>query len=78
MYQLFLSFGPISDVVISLDTKGRSRGFCDVQFEEPEDASAAIDNMNGAQVMGRTLRVRQATKEIIGNQDFDRKRASKY
>lgn len=40
-----------------------NRGFGDVQFDAEADALAAIDNMDGAEVMGRVLRVRRSVKE---------------
>ncbi|KAJ7207079.1 RNA binding motif protein 3 [Mycena pura] len=36
---------------------GRARGFGFVTFAKAEDAQAAIDNMNGTELDGRTLRV---------------------
>jgi peptidyl-prolyl isomerase E (cyclophilin E) len=63
LYSLFIPFGPIIDVALGSDSRGKFRGFADVQFENPEDAEAAIDNMEGAQVLGKTLRVKYARKE---------------
>lgn len=42
-----------------------SRGFGYVEFEEAEDASAAKDNMDGAELQGRVLRVDVAKKESL-------------
>lgn len=42
-----------------------SRGFGYVEFEFPEDAAAAKDNMDGAELQGRVLRVDTAKKESI-------------
>lgn len=62
---LFLPFGPIIDILLPIDNKAKntSRGFADVQFENIGDAEAAIDNMEGAEVYGKVLRVRRSTKE---------------
>lgn len=37
--------------------KGVTKGFASVEFEDPEDAAEAIFNMDGADLMGRTLHV---------------------
>ena len=45
----FLPFGEIKDVQIPLDHATQTvRGFGFVQFEEIEDAMAAVDNMHGS------------------------------
>lgn len=40
---------------------GRSRGFGFVTYESPEDATQAIDRMNGVEVDGRAVRVDRAS-----------------
>lgn len=40
--------------------KGTSKGFAFVEFEEADDATEAIFNRNGANLMGRTLTVSMA------------------
>ena len=40
--------------------KGTSKGFAFVEFEEAEDASEAIFNRHGADLLGRTLQVSMA------------------
>jgi peptidyl-prolyl isomerase E (cyclophilin E) len=37
--------------------KGLIKGFAFVEFDDPEDAAEAIFNMDGAELMGRTLHV---------------------
>lgn len=37
--------------------KGVCKGFAFVEFDDPEDAAEAIFNMDGAELMGRTLHV---------------------
>ncbi|KAA8909051.1 hypothetical protein TRICI_004640 [Trichomonascus ciferrii] len=39
------------------------KDFAEIQFESDEDALAAIENMDGSQVFGQTLKVRRAKKE---------------
>ncbi len=42
--------------VVTYQTE-KHRGFAFVEFELPEDAQAAIDNMNDSELFGRTLKV---------------------
>lgn len=54
----FLPFGDIMDINVPKDyVKDSHRGFGFVEFELEEDAAAAMDNMNNAELYGRTLRV---------------------
>ncbi|CAM8952013.1 unnamed protein product [Rhodiola kirilowii] len=62
----FIPFGDIKDVKTPLDlatNKHRSFGF--VTFLEKEDAAAAMDNMDGAELYGRVLTVNYALPEKI-------------
>ena len=57
----FIPFGDISEVQIPQDyATEKHRGFAFIDFELPEDAQAAIDNMHDAELFGRTLRVNLA------------------
>ena len=57
----FVPFGDLTEVQIPLDYETeKHRGFAFVEFELPEDAKAAIDNMNDSELYGRTLRVNLA------------------
>mmetsp|Transcript_5836 Transcript_5836/g.8299 ORF Transcript_5836/g.8299 Transcript_5836/m.8299 type:complete len:156 (-) Transcript_5836:410-877(-) len=54
----FLPFGPLKSVELPLDySTGKHRGFCFVEYEDPEDAAEALDNMEGSELMGRVLNV---------------------
>ena len=57
----FEQFGPVADakVITDRDT-GRSRGFGFVTFDDGAAADTAIEQMNGAQLDGRTLNVDEA------------------
>lgn len=66
LHSAFIPFGEIKDVKTPLDLatqKHRSFGF--VTFLEKEDASAAMDNMDGAELYGRVLTVNYALPEKI-------------
>ncbi|NOY80712.1 MAG: RNA-binding protein [Kiritimatiellaeota bacterium] len=57
----FEQFGEVIEakVITERDT-GRSRGFGFVTFANDEDAQTAMDQMNGADLDGRPLRVNEA------------------
>ena len=58
LHAAFLPFGPLETVQIPLDQKTqKNRGFGFVQFEDREDAAAALDNMDNAELFGRVLTV---------------------
>lgn len=66
LHAAFIPFGDIKDVKTPLDQatqKHRSFGF--VTFLEREDASSAMDNMDGAELYGRVLTVNYALPEKI-------------
>jgi RNA recognition motif-containing protein len=71
----FERFGAVSDAKVILDRDtGRSRGFGFVTFENPDDAAAAMEAMNGADLDGRSLRVNEAEdKPRRGPRDFNRR-----
>lgn len=54
----FQPFGDVIDVNLPLDfATQKHRGFAFVEFESALDAADAIDNMNEAEIYGRTIRV---------------------
>ncbi|XP_047332816.1 peptidyl-prolyl cis-trans isomerase E [Impatiens glandulifera] len=66
LHSAFIPFGDIKDVKTPLNQenqKHRSFGF--VTFLEREDAVAAMDNMDGAELYGRVLTVNYALPEKI-------------
>jgi RNA recognition motif-containing protein len=57
----FSRFGPVMEATVIADRDtGRSRGFGFVTFEQPRDADAAIEQMSGSELDGRTLKVNRA------------------
>jgi len=54
----FIPFGELVAVEVPVDAEGRCRGFGFVEFAAEEDAVAAIANMDGSELMGRTLKVK--------------------
>jgi RNA recognition motif-containing protein len=59
--EAFERFGPVTEakVITDRDT-GRSRGFGFVTFSEGADAEAAMSEMDGSDLDGRTIRVNEA------------------
>ena len=54
LHAVFIPFGNVKDVNIPMDNAaGTHRGFGFVEFETPDDAAAAIDNMHNAELYGR-------------------------
>lgn len=57
----FLPFGDIIDVNLPMDySKNQHKGFAFIEFQLPEDAADAIDNMDNGELLGRTIRVNLA------------------
>lgn len=56
--QVFEPFGELEFVDLHRDpTTGRSKGYAFVQYKKPEDARMALEQMEGFELAGRTLRV---------------------
>ncbi|MCZ6473767.1 MAG: RNA-binding protein [SAR324 cluster bacterium] len=59
--QLFAEQGTVESVKIVTDSYyGRSKGFGFVEMGSEEEASTAIEKLNGLEMEGRTLRVDKA------------------
>jgi len=59
--EVFEPFGEIVEAkVISDRNTGRSRGFGFVTFEEENDAQKAMEELDGKELDGRSLRVNEA------------------
>lgn len=59
--EAFEEFGTVEKAAIIKDRDtGRSRGFGFVEMPDRDEAEAAIENMNGAELGGRTLTVNEA------------------
>ncbi|EFY87416.1 hypothetical protein J3458_022020 [Metarhizium acridum] len=60
----FIPFGEIVEVQLPKPDSRKStdshRGFAYVEFEDPEDAKEAIDNMDQSEFFGKVLKVSQA------------------
>ena len=56
--QAFLPFGPIKNVSLSWDAvANKHKGFSFVEYDVPEAASLALEQMNGVMLGGRNVKV---------------------
>ncbi|MCB9760485.1 MAG: RNA-binding protein [Alphaproteobacteria bacterium] len=63
----FEKFGEVSDAKVILDRdSGRSRGFGFVTFTDADAAAEAIEQMDGKQLDGRSIRVNEAQERPRG------------
>uniref|UniRef100_A0A182QX19 Peptidyl-prolyl cis-trans isomerase E n=1 Tax=Anopheles farauti TaxID=69004 RepID=A0A182QX19_9DIPT len=62
----FIPFGDLVDIQMPIDYESQKhRGFAFIEFENAEDAAAAVDNMNDSELCGRTIRVNTAKPQRI-------------
>lgn len=58
---VFAEYGTVKRVQIPTDREtGRPRGFCFVEMEKDSEETAAIEALDGAEWMGRNLKVNKA------------------
>ena len=59
--ELFASYGDVTNCFLPLERDtGRKRGFAFVELADEESESRAIDGLQGAELMGRPLRINKA------------------
>jgi peptidyl-prolyl isomerase E (cyclophilin E) len=62
-----IPFGNIKSLDVPMDyVKGKHKGIGFVEYEDAEDATEAIFNMDGADLMGRTITVNMAQANQFG------------
>ncbi|MGB3848661.1 MAG: RNA-binding protein [Tunicatimonas sp.] len=65
--ELFEAYGEVSSAKIIQDRdSGQSRGFGFVEMPSDEDAAAAIENLDGTDFSGRSLRISEARPKPQG------------
>lgn len=78
--QVFAEYGSVKRVHLPTDRDtGRVRGFAFVEMDSETEENSAISDLNGAEWMGRTMRVdkarpRENAREGRGNSGYGRKR----
>ena len=61
LQELFEQYGEVSSVKIIMDREtGRSKGFGFVEMIDTNDANGAMEQLDGAEVLGRNIRVNLA------------------
>lgn len=59
--EVFADYGTVSNVTVPKDREtGRMRGFAFVEMGTPAEEAAAIEALDGAEWMGRSLKVNKA------------------
>jgi RNA recognition motif-containing protein len=65
--QLFSQYGTVESVAVITDRDtGRSKGFAFVEFNNDQEAQAAISGLNGKEMSGRSLTVSPARPKSEG------------
>lgn len=58
---VFSQYGEIFEISLSRDREtGKSRGFCFIKYEDPRSCELAVDNLHGASIVGRKIKVSYA------------------
>mmetsp|Transcript_28413 Transcript_28413/g.50335 ORF Transcript_28413/g.50335 Transcript_28413/m.50335 type:complete len:229 (-) Transcript_28413:253-939(-) len=60
VWELFEGIGKVGEVSLVRDDQGRNRGFGFVTMREKADAERAMEELNGLEVKGRTLNVKES------------------
>ncbi len=69
--QMFGEHGEVQSAKVIMDREsGRSRGFGFVEMSTPEEASAAIEAINGSEHDGRTLKVDAAQERAPSRDNY--------
>lgn len=65
--EAFSRFGQISEARVIMDREtGRSRGFGFITFDDDQDAINAMNEMNGKELDGRSIKVNEAQEKPAG------------
>ncbi|XP_037081802.1 polyadenylate-binding protein 4-like [Pollicipes pollicipes] len=73
LLELFQPFGTISSHKVAAGEDGKAKGFGFVSFEDPEAAEAAVNDMNGKEINGKTIYVGRAQKKAERQHELKRK-----
>lgn len=77
--QVFAEYGTVKRVTVPTDREtGRPRGFAFVEMESDAEETAAIDELDGAEWMGRDMRVNKARPRSESGNDGGGSRSRNY
>ncbi len=69
--EVFGEYGPVQRIVFPMDREtGKMRGFAFVEMEEDDHENDAIQDLNGADWMGRALKVNKAKPRETNHRSF--------
>ncbi|OVA17902.1 RNA recognition motif domain [Macleaya cordata] len=68
LQEKFSEFGKITNLIITKDNNGNSKGFGFVNFDDPDDARRAMEAMNGTQLGSKVIYVARAQKRAERDQ----------
>lgn len=72
--QIFGDYGTVTEAKVIVDREtGRSKGFAFVTMETEEEAQKAIEELNGAEVDGRNIKVSEARERRRSNNNNNRR-----
>ncbi|MDZ8027098.1 MAG: RNA recognition motif domain-containing protein [Nostoc sp. SerVER01] len=72
--QVFSEYGTVKDIQLPIDREtGRVRGFGFVQMESDAEEAAAIEALDSAEWMGRSLKVNKARPKTDGGSSGGRR-----
>ncbi|KTW29069.1 uncharacterized protein T551_02343 [Pneumocystis jirovecii RU7] len=75
---IFSQYGEPLDINLIRDKKtGKSKGFCFLKYEDQRSTILAVDNLSGAKVLGRTLKVDHVLNYRHPKQDSDDEQSGK-
>ncbi|XP_010535403.1 PREDICTED: zinc finger CCCH domain-containing protein 25 [Tarenaya hassleriana] len=69
---IFAQYGEVVDVNLVRDKgTGKSKGFAFLAYEDQRSTTLAVDNLNGAQILGRIIRVDHCSKYVKREEEDD-------
>lgn len=80
--KMFEKFGAITSAIVMKDANGKSKCFGFVNFESPDSAAAAVENLNGSTLEDKVLYVGRAEKKTEREAElkaqFEQERNSRF
>jgi RNA-binding motif X-linked protein 2 len=72
---VFSQYGEIEDIVLIKDKEtGNSKGFCFICYQNQKSTVLAVDNFNGIQILGRTIKVSHSRYKFKEDENVEERR----